>query len=73
MIAVESGKAKVGQWLTESRNVEEDYRRLFGEKPGKVVSVGIMTEADLGDRPLEAYYGDIAFRAPSEMSALRDQ
>ena len=61
IIAVESGRDKLGQWLAESRNVEEDYRRLFGEEPGKVVSVGIMTEADLGDRSLEAYYGDIAF------------
>jgi len=62
MIAVESGRAKLGQWLEESRNVEEDYRRLFGEEPGKVISVGIMTEADLGDRALEAFYGDIMFR-----------
>lgn len=76
MIAVESGRAKLGQWLTESRNVEEDYRRLFGEEPGKVVSVGIMTEADRGARALEAYYGDIAFRAPGECcgaSAMRDK
>ncbi|HET7200676.1 MAG TPA: DUF3047 domain-containing protein [Burkholderiales bacterium] len=62
MIAVESGKEKLGKWLEERRNVEEDYRRLFGEEPGRVVSVGIMTEADEGDRPMEAYYGDIAFQ-----------
>ena len=62
MIAVESGRDKLGQWLEETRNVEEDYRRLFGEEPGRVVSVGLMTEADGSDRPLEAYYGDIAFR-----------
>ncbi len=66
MIAVESGRDKLGQWLQESRNVEEDFRRLFGEEPGKVVSIGIMTEADLGDRALEAYYGDIAFHARGE-------
>jgi len=66
MIAVESGKEKLGQWLQESRNVEEDFRRLFGEEPGKVVSVGIMTEADVSDRALEAYYGDIVFRAAGE-------
>ncbi|HET7766771.1 MAG TPA: DUF3047 domain-containing protein [Burkholderiales bacterium] len=71
MIAVESGRAKLGQWLPESRNVEEDYRRLFGEEPGKVVSVGIMTEADGSDRPLEAYYGDIAFRPPGECCGTR--
>jgi len=43
--------------------VEEDFRNLFDEEPGKIVSVGLMTEADAGDRPLEAYYGDIAFRS----------
>jgi hypothetical protein len=63
MIAVESGRDRLGQWLTESRNVEEDFRRLFGEEPGKIVSVGIMTEADASDRGLEAYYGDIGFHA----------
>ena len=66
MIAVESGRANLGRWLEESRNVAEDYRRLFGEEPGRVVSVGIMTEADKSDRTLEAYYGDIAFRSPGE-------
>jgi hypothetical protein len=61
MIAVESGREKLGKWLEERRNVEEDYRRLFGEEPGRVVSVGLMTEADDGDLALEAYYGDIEF------------
>jgi hypothetical protein len=65
MIAVESGRDKLGQWLEETRNVAADYRRLFGEEPGRIVSVGLMTEADGSDRTLEAYYGDIAFRASS--------
>ena len=73
IIAVESGREKLGQWLQESRNVAEDYRRLFGEDPGKIVSVGIMTEADSGDRPLEAYYGDIAFRASGEKTSCGAQ
>jgi hypothetical protein len=66
MIAVESGREKLGEWLEETRNVAEDYRRLFGDEPGRIVSVGLMTEADGSDRVLEAYYGDIAFRAPGE-------
>jgi len=70
MIAVESGREKLGQWLQESRNVEEDYRRLFGEEPGRVVSVGLMTEADGSERALEAYYGDIAFRARSDTACV---
>jgi Protein of unknown function (DUF3047) len=69
MIAVESGRERLGQWLEETRNVKDDYRRLFGEEPGRVVSVGLMTEADGSDRALEAYYGDIVFRAPNEATA----
>lgn len=30
MIVLESGEAKVGQWVTESRNLYEDYRKAFG-------------------------------------------
>jgi hypothetical protein len=62
IIAVENGREKLGKWLEETRNVAADYRRLFGEEPGKVISVGIMTETDASDRVLEAYYGDIEFR-----------
>ena len=63
IIAVESGNEKLGTWLEETRNVEADFRRAFGEEPNKIVSVGILTETDVSDRALEAYYGDLAFRA----------
>jgi hypothetical protein len=62
IIAVESGDRKLGEWLQETRNVEADYKRAFGEEPGRIVSVGIMTETEVSDRALEAYYGDIGFR-----------
>jgi len=62
IIAVENGRENLGKWLEETRNVAADFRRLFGEEPGKVISVGIMTETDASDRVLEAYYGDMEFR-----------
>ena len=61
IIAVENGRENLGKWLEETRDVAADYRRLFGEEPGKVISVGIMTETDASDRVLEAYYGDLEF------------
>jgi len=61
IIAVESGREKLGTWLTETRDVEADFRRAFGEEPGKITSVGILTETE-ESRALEAYYGDLAFR-----------
>lgn len=66
IIAVESGREKLGRWLEETRDVEADFRRAFGEAPGKITSVGILTETDRSDRVLEAYYGDLEFRAPQQ-------
>lgn len=65
IIVVESGRDQLGRWLNEQRNVAADFRRAFGEEPGRIISVGILTETDAGDRPLEVYYGDLAFHAPS--------
>lgn len=60
MLAVESGPEKVGQWLTERRNVVEDYRRLFGgEPPGRMV-VAIMSDTDNTGATAIAWYDDIA-------------
>jgi len=63
MIVVESGAQRVGQWVTVRRNVLEDYRRAFGERPDDVVGVGLMTDpGDDGSRR-RSFYGDITFRS----------
>jgi len=61
IIVVETGRERLGAWQTVTRNVVEDFRRAFGEDPGPVVSLGIMTETDQSERELEAYYGDLGF------------
>jgi hypothetical protein len=61
---VESGEQRLDRWLSVRRNVLEDYRRAFGEEPGDIVAVGIMTDyGDNGGRR-RAQYGDITFRQP---------
>jgi Protein of unknown function (DUF3047) len=62
MIVAESGAAKVGRWHDIARNVVEDYRRAFGEEPGRITSVAVMTDTDNTGESVLAYYGDIAFR-----------
>jgi hypothetical protein len=64
MIVVESGGARLGQWLAYRRNILEDYRRAFGEDPGDIVAVGVMTDADNTRQSARALYGDITLRAP---------
>ena len=64
MIVVRSGAADVGRWVTETRNVIEDYRRLFGGEPPPMVGVAVMTDTDdTGERAV-AWYDALAFLAP---------
>lgn len=62
MIVVESGPAKLNAWITEERNVYEDYKRAFGEEPPMISGVAIMTDTDDTGESAEAYYGDIVFK-----------
>jgi len=62
-IVVESGAQRADQWVTVRRNLLEDYRRVFGEEPGDLVGVGIMTDFGDDGSPRRAFYGDIRFRA----------
>ena len=59
MVAVESGDGKAGTWVTEERNVYEDYRALFGEDPPAIDAIALMTDKDNTGGEAEAYYGDI--------------
>lgn len=59
MIAVESGPALAGRWLSEERDIWEDYQRLFGEEPEKAAAIAIMTDTDNTGESAVAWYGDI--------------
>ncbi len=61
MIAVESGQERLSEWVVGQRNVRQDYRQLFGEEPGKITAVAIMTDTDNSGAQAIAWYGDIWF------------
>ncbi len=71
MIVVENGRDGLGKWREMMRNVREDFRRAFGEEPGRIVSIGFMTETDETARDVEAWYGDFTFRRAPESTATR--
>jgi DUF3047 family protein len=66
MIVVESGSTKLNTWITEERNVYEDYKRAFGEEPPMISGVAIMTDTDNTGESATAYYGDIVFKKRPE-------
>jgi hypothetical protein len=63
MIAVSADDQGVGEWQTYTRNLVEDYKRAFGEDPGNVVAIKVMTDTDNTGGDAEALYGDISVKA----------
>lgn len=64
IVAVESGDDKVGTWVSEERNIYEDYKKMFGEEPPHIGGVAIMTDTDDTQDEVTAYYGDIFLQGP---------
>lgn len=63
-IVVESGADNVGQWREYRRDIAEDYRRAFGEEPGPLIGVALMTDADNTGEKITAWYGALRLTAP---------
>lgn len=63
MVAVQSGPARAGRWVTEKRHVYEDFKKAFGKEPTAITGVAIMTDTDNTGESGEAWYGDIYFSA----------
>lgn len=62
MIVTQSGPSKIGQWVSESHNVYEDYKKAFGKEPPKISGIAIMTDSDNTQESAVAYFGDIVFK-----------
>lgn len=61
-VVVRSGRTGTGEWLTETRNVYDDYRRLFGEEPGEVAGVRLQINSQHTKTSAESWFGGVAFR-----------
>ena len=59
MLAVAADDQGIGRWQSYTRNLVEDFKRAFGEEPGKVASIEVMTDTDNTNTDAQAYYGDI--------------
>ncbi len=58
-IVVESGAGNLNQWLNYERNIRADFEKAFGEPPGALVAIGIMTDTDNTRSNARAWYGRI--------------
>jgi hypothetical protein len=58
-LAVESGSGRVGAWLSYTRNIRADFEKAFGEAPGALLGVGLMTDTDNTRSTTRAWYGKV--------------
>ncbi len=56
-MVVESGADRVGRWLEYERDVAQDFRAVFGEEPGPLIGIALMTDADNTGERINAWYG----------------
>jgi len=60
-VVVRSGAADTGKWLTESRNVYDDYKKLFGDEPTAVAGVRLQINSQHTDTSAESYFANAVF------------
>ncbi len=61
-VVVRSGPSGTGKWITETRNVYEDFKKLFNTEPGEVAGVRMQINSQHTGTSAESFFADIAFR-----------
>ena len=58
-LVMESGSRNLSQWMDYERDIRADFTEAFGEPPGALVSIGIMTDTDNTQSTTQAWYGPV--------------
>ena len=61
-IVIESGPQGLKQWRNYERDIRTDFEAAFGEAPGALVGIGIMTDSDNTQSQTQAWYGKISLQ-----------
>ena len=59
MIVVDSGWEGLGDWRKHEQDLATDYKRAYGENPGEVIGIALLTDTDNTKSETRALYGDI--------------
>ena len=72
-IVVRSGIDNLGKWITERRNVMDDYRRVFGSAVPRVGGVALMIDTDDTLSDAESYFAKVEFKGDVSRVAVVEQ
>lgn len=59
-LPLESGTQKLNRWMDYERAVRDDFVKAFGEEPGLLTSISIMTDTDNTKSVARAWYGPVS-------------
>lgn len=74
-LVIDSGPRRLNQWVDHERDIEADYRLVFGEPPGPVTAVGVMTDSNNTGERVSAWFGPLVLsplRSDAGVAARRD-
>jgi hypothetical protein len=63
-IVVRSGPTEIGKWITERRNVVEDYKKIYGGTPDNPGALSVAIDSNDTRSFAEAFVGPLTFRRP---------
>lgn len=58
-IVVDSGPTELRRWRDHRRNLAADFRLAFGEPPGPLMSMAVMTDSDNNRASARTWYGPV--------------
>ncbi|HEV8719027.1 MAG TPA: DUF3047 domain-containing protein [Candidatus Binatia bacterium] len=63
-VVLRSGADELGKWITERRNVVEDFRRIYGEAPDNPTALSLAIDSDDTRSSAESFIGPTVFIRP---------
>jgi hypothetical protein len=64
-VVVRSGPADLGKWLTERRDVREDFKKIYGEELGEAAgAITLSINSQNTGSKAESLFGNILFKKP---------
>jgi hypothetical protein len=63
-IVLRSGSDEVGKWITERRNIVEDFRTIYGEAPDNPSALSLSIDSDDTRSSADSLIGPTVFTRP---------
>ncbi len=61
LMVIDGGSQNIGKWLSYRRNLYEDFKRLYGEEPRRLIFIGILNDTDQTGQEAISYITDLMF------------